>query len=114
MRRRRSPDALQDFLPLRPPLLVLLVYGWLIYYLELFALLRLPITSPAGSGYASALLPTVTLLHASFALLLMVDAAAALQVARRGPARVALETALALGVLWGLQRSLELMALAGF
>lgn len=111
MNRRGEPDDLRDSFPLRPPLLALLIYGYLVYFLQLSSMLPL---APLGRpGFASMLLPTMTWLHSSFALLLLVDAVATLTVARRSPGRVAVETALALGILWLLQSSVELMRLAG-
>jgi hypothetical protein len=105
---------MQDVLPLRPALLTLLIYGYLIYFFELAVLLFFRRVSPPAFGVSGVLLPIAGWLHTVFAVLLLADAISALRVEHRRPVRVAFETLLALAVLWGLQRSMELMALAGF
>lgn len=110
----RTDDAqARPGMPLRPALLTLLIYGYLIYFYQLGALLFFRRVSPPAVGVSGALLPIVGWLHTVFAVLLLADAVAALRVERRRPVRVACETLLALAVLWGLQRSVELMAVAG-
>lgn len=111
MRKDPGTEAAGTDLPLRPAQLALLIYGLLIFFLELAVLLFYR-RAAAGEGITGGLPVVLAPVHGLFALLLLVDAIRALSGGARRPARAAFETMLGFGVLWALQRSVELMALS--